>query len=122
MAAPFNYAHMASVADGLIQKFGMKASLARAGVLRDCVVCVTEYMPSAAPTQLDNPTDRTVFISAGLGDVPATPPDFYLDQLVTYKQPMTNPPVQDEVLPFTSPLKKIAPAGLVAVWQTTVKR
>jgi len=55
-------------------------------------------------------------------DVPATPPDFNLDQLVTYKQPATKPPVQDEVLPFTMPIKPIKPAGIVVVYQTAVHR
>jgi len=54
--------------------------------------------------------------------VPGLPPDFNLDQLVTYKQPASTPPVQDEVLPFTQPIELISPAGIVVLYQTAVKR
>ncbi len=120
--AAFDYPAMRSVADQLIKDFGMKASLVRGGVFRDCWVVVTEFQPKDMDTSLANPTDRQVLISAGLGAVPTTPPNFTLDQLVTYKQPAANPPVTDEVLPFTSPLKPISPAGIVVLYQTSVKR
>jgi hypothetical protein len=113
---------MRGTADGLIQKFGMKGSLVRGGVFRDCYIVITDYMTKDQASQLTNPTDRLVLISAGLGAVPATPPDFDLDQLVTYKQPASSPPVQDEVLPFTMPVKPISPAGIVVLYQTTVRR
>ena len=118
----FDYTAMAEVATQLLQQFGMVASLVRGGVYRSCYVCMTEWMPKDASTQLANPTDRQVFISATYGGVPAMPPDWEQDQLVTYKQPPSTPPVQDEVLPFTMPLKPIQPAGIPVVYQTTVKR
>ena len=118
----FDYTAMAEVATQLLQQFGMVASLVRGGVYRSCYVCMTEWMPKDASTQLANPTDRQVFISATYGGVPAMPPDWEQDQLVTYKQPPSTPPVQDEVLPFTMPIKPIQPAGIPVVYQTTVKR
>ena len=119
---PFDYIGSRATADQLIQFFGMKASLVRGGVFRNCWMVMPEFTPKDADTMLANPTDRVVYISAGLLDVPATPPDFNLDQLVTYKQPATKPPVQDEVLPFTMPIKPIKPAGIVVVYQTAVHR
>jgi hypothetical protein len=120
---PFDYAALGLVADQLIQQFGMKASLVRNGTdYRDAWVVVADYMPREAPSQLVNPTDRMVLISAGLGGVPALPPDFQADQLVTYKQPASNPTVVDEVLPFTMPIKLYSPAGICVLYQTSVKR
>jgi hypothetical protein len=123
LGSTFNYPTMRGVADKLILKFGMKASLVRSGnAYRDCWIVITDYMPKDMQSQLTNPTDRAVLISAGLGGVPALAPDFELDQLVTYKQPVATPPVTDEVLPFTMPIKPISPAGIVVLYQTTVKR
>ena len=119
---PFDYAALGAVADQLIQEFGMKASLLNNGVYRDCWIVVTDYNPKEAPTQLTNPTDRIVLISAGLGAVPAQPPDFRNDKLVTYFQPAANPPVINETLPFTMPIKLFSPAGIVVLYQTAVKR
>jgi hypothetical protein len=127
--ATFNYPAIRSVADKLIQQFGMRASLIRGGVYRDCWVVITDYNPKDAESQLANPTDRQVIISAGLGGVPAMPPDESKgDQLVTYIQPVPAgspwPPLSlvNEVLPFTTPMKPISPAGIVVVYQGTVKR
>jgi hypothetical protein len=121
-ASAFDYISSRATADELIQFFGMLASLVRNGVYRDAWVAVTEYMPKDAASQLANPTDRQVFISAGLGGVPAQPPDWEQDQLVTYVQPPGTPRVVNEVLPFTMPVKPISPAGIVVLYQTTVKR
>lgn len=118
----FDYLETREAADELIQEFGMKASLLSNGVYRDCWVVITEYNPVVAATQLTNPTDRVVLISAGLGDIPTSPPTFPDDVLVTYKQPASNPPVQDEVLPFTMPVKLYSPAGIPVLYQTSVKR
>ena len=122
MTTGFDYIGMLATADQLLQQFGMKASLRRGGIDRDCVVVITEYMPKDAQTQLANPTDRQVLISAGLGGVPAVPPDWEQDQLVTYVQPAGNLPTVNEILPFTMPVKPIAPAGIVVLYQTTVRR
>lgn len=121
--AQFDYIRTRGVADKLIQKFGMKASLRRAGIDRDCVVVIPEYLSRENPSQMTNPTDRQVFIAVGLGAVLATPPDNELDQLVTYVQPLGTPPVVDEILPFTAAsVKPIRPAGIVVLYQAMVRR
>lgn len=117
----FDYIRTRAVADGLIEKFGMKASLRRDGVDRDCWVVLPEYMTTEKASQMANPTDRQVFISAALGDVSTTPPDNEKDQLVTYVQPLGT--VVDEILPFTgAPVKPIRPAGVIVLYQATVRR
>ena len=122
----FDYIRERGIADKLITKFGMAAKLRRivsgSPVDRNCYVVITEYMPKDAASQLANPTDRQVIISAGLGDVPTMPPDFELDQLVTFVQPLGTTPVIDEILPFTMPVKPIRPAGIVVLYQTSVRR
>jgi|ERR1019366_5817475 hypothetical protein len=119
--ALFDYIKTRGTADKLIIKFGMKAKLRRSGVDRDCYVVIPEYMAREKPTDMANPTDRQVFIAAGLGDMLATPPNNELDQLVTFVQPGGT--VIDEILPFTGgPVKVIRPAGITVLYQSTVRR
>ncbi len=116
----FDYIKTRASADKLIKKYGMKAKLRRGGVDRDCVVVIPEYLSREKASEFANPTDRQVYISAGLGDVPTTPPNNELDQLVTFVQPAGT--VVDEILPFTAPVKPISPAGIVCVYSGTVRR
>lgn len=119
--AQFDFANTRAIGDKLIRKFGMKAALRRNGVDRDCYVVIPEYLAREAASQMANPTDRQVFIAAGLGDVPTTPPDNEADQLVTFVQPLGT--IVDEVLPFTgASVKPIKPAGIVVLWQAAVRR
>lgn len=121
--ASFDYLSSRATADKLLTKFGMNAVLRRASTSptdRKCRVVIVDYNPSDKSTSLANPTDRKVIMSAGLGDVPAMPPDNELDQLVTFVQPAGV--VEDEVLPFTCPVKPISPAGIVVAYEFTVRR
>lgn len=122
--AQFDYLHSRATADRLIKKFGMKAALRNVdtGAERDCWVVVSDYMPRDAAAQMTNPTDRRVIIAAGLGGVPELPPDNEQDNLVTFVQPPAASPVVKEVLPFTSPVKLTAPAGITVVYESTVRR
>lgn len=115
------YTDMQTMADTLIAEYGMAASLRNntTGALRSCVIAITDYMPRDAQTQLANPTERTVMIAAGLGDIPNAPPDWENEQLVTYVQPGGTE--IDETLSFTMPLKLYAPGGIVVAYQTNVK-
>lgn len=119
----FDYVGIKLQADALLQEFGMPAVLRRAGGSpedRPCVVVVTDFMPRDKAQQLANPTDRRVLISAATPEVQAMPPDNELDQLVTFVQPGGT--VVDEVLPFASPVKKYAPAGVVVLYEGVVRR
>lgn len=117
------YAEILAIGDGLIDQYGMLASLRAnvGGALRDCYVVVSDYMPRDAQTQLANPTERTILFAAGLGDIPNAAPDWENETLVTYVQPVTNPPVINEILAFTMPLKLYSPGGIVVLYQCTVK-
>lgn len=117
------YAEMLAIADGLLAEYGMVAALRNnsTGVLRGCTIAVTDYAPRDAQTQLANPTERTVLFAAGLGDIPNKAPDWENEQLVTYKQPAANPPVINEILSFSQPLKLYSPAGIVVLYQTNAK-
>lgn len=120
--ATFDYLASRSTADKLIKKFGMQASLSRAGVLRTCWVAVTKYNPRDPSAQLANPTDRNVVMSADLGDVTATPPDAEQDLLIIYAQPAANPPVIAETLRFAEPLEPVRPAGVTVVYLGRVRQ
>jgi hypothetical protein len=117
------YAEMAAVGDQLIAEYGMVASLRNnsTGDLRSCTIAVIDYAPRDAMTQLANPTERTVLFAAGLGDIPNKAPDWQNEQLVTYVQPAAAPPVINEILSFSQPLKLYSPAGIVVLYQTNVK-
>ena len=119
---PFDYVAMAAIADQLIQEFGMVATLRRVGIAdRSCFVVVPDFLPRDQQSQLSNPTERMVLISATYGGVPALPPNNELDQLITYVQPAGT--IVDEILAFTgSPVKLYKPAGTVVLYQATVKR
>lgn len=121
---PDFYQQILAVADQLIGEYGMSASLRSNadGTLRPCTIIIPDYSPRDAQTQLANPTDRTVLFAAGLGDLPNAAPDWENEQLVTYIQPPADPPVIDEILPFTMPLKLYSPGGVVVLYECTVKR
>ena len=117
------YSEMLAVADQLITDYGMTAMLRNndTGALRECFICVTDYMPRDAQTQLANPTERTVLFAAGLGDIPNAAPDWENEQLITYVQPPANPPVINEILKFSQPLKLYSPGGIIVLYQTNAK-
>jgi hypothetical protein len=122
MTVKFDYQAAIVDADNLIRYFGMDAVLRRAGSSpedRPCQVAIIEYDPREKPSDLANPTDRKVIMSVvNLG----VPPDNELDQLVTFVQPLAKPPVVHEVLPLTCKPKPTAPAGVVVIWEFTVRR
>lgn len=114
------YPQMLGVADQLIQQFGMQANLVRPNgspASRSCWVVIYDYEPRDRSTQLANPTERKVIIAAGLGGVVTVPPDNEQDQL----QVLTGPDAGVS-LPFTSPVKIYAPAGIVIAYESTVRR
>ena len=117
------YAEILSIADQLIDEYGMAANLRvnAGGALRPCVIVISDYMPRDAQTLLANPTERTVLFAAGLGDIPNKAPEWEGEQLITYIQPPANPPVINEILNFTMPLKLYSPGGIVVLYQCTVK-
>lgn len=125
MAVKFDYGQAITDADDLIDYFGMDAVIRRVGSSpedRPCRVVIIEYLPREKPSDLANPTDRKVIMSAKNSEVQLMPPDNEQDQLVTFVQPPTNPPVIDEILPMTCKPKKTAPAGVTVLWEFTVRQ
>jgi hypothetical protein len=124
LSAKFDYKQAQSDADGIIDFFGMIAALRRLGIPdRPCKVVIVEYNPRDKDTQLSNPVDRHVIISAldpTTGQQLALPPDNEQDVLVTFVQPAGL--VVDKILMFTSPVKPTAPAGVPAIYECTVRR
>jgi hypothetical protein len=125
MAEQFDYLQAITDADDLITYFGMNAVLRRVGSSpedRPCRVVIISYDPHEKAADLANPTDRKVIMSAKNSEVQLMPPDNEQDQLVTFVQPPTNPPVVHEVLPLTCKPKPTAPAGVTVIWEFTVRR
>ena len=121
MSDTFDYQQAILDADELIRYFGMAAVLRRNGVDRPCTVAIVKFNPREKPSELANPTDRKVIMSASNPEVQALPPDNEQDQLVTFVQPSTNPPVIDEELPMTCKPETTAPAGVTVLWEFTVR-
>lgn len=119
MATKFDYAGAIQDVDAIIAFFGMDAVLRREGIDdRPCRVVIFDN-PREKASELTNPVDRQVYMSpAGLTILP----DNELDQLVTFVQPPTIPPVVKEVLPFTCKVKPTAPAGVTVLYEFTVRR
>lgn len=123
MTAQFDYDQAIADAAEIIRFFGMAAVLRRDGIDdRPCTVAIIEFNPREKPADLANPTDRKVIMAADNVEVQETPPDNELDKLVTFVQPASDPPVEDEVLPMTCKPKKTAPAGRTVIWEFTVRQ
>src|ERR1035437_3873228 len=127
-ASVFNYQQTQVDADNLLREFGMGAVLRRVSANptdRPCRDCIIEYVSREQPAELANPTDRRVIMSPldpKTGLPLAIPPDNELDQLVTFVQPPTNSPVVNEILPLTCTPRPTAPAGVIVLWEFTVRR
>lgn len=124
MAAKFDYQDAITTADGLIQFFGMDAVLRRASsspVDRPCRIAILSFNPHERASSLTNPVSRFVIMSVANEEVRLMPPNHELDQLVTFVQPPADPPVEDEILPFTCPVKPTAPAGVPVLYEFTVR-
>lgn len=123
MVTQFDYVGMRTDADELLQEFGMNAVLRRvtgSPTDRACLIAIIDYMPRDR-NALADPTDRRVLLSANTPDVMAMPPDSELDQLVTFVQPPTNPPVENEVMHMTCKPKLYSPAGVPVLYEFTVR-
>lgn len=127
MASKFNYPRAVQTADRLITKFGMVGALRREGDSpedRPCTIAIVEYRPREKPSDLANPTDRKVYMSALTPEVQAIPPDDEQDKLVVYVQPMPtdgSSPIVADVLPMTCKPTPLAPAGTIVFWEFTVR-
>lgn len=118
MASTF-YSQMASVADTLLQQFGMAAVLRRATDTptdRACQIAIVDYEPRPNDQALANPTNRRVLMSAITPTIAAEPPDYEQDVLVTL-----NPDGSDnQILHFAQPVKIYSPANTVVLYEFTV--
>ena len=126
-ASVFNYQKTQVDADNLLLEFGMGAVLRRVTATptdRPCTVCIIDYLSREKQAELANPTDRKVIMSPldPTTGLPLVAPDNELDQLVTFVQPPTNSPVVNEILPLTCTPRPTAPAGVIVLWEFTVRR
>lgn len=126
MAVKFDYQQTQRDANELIEYFGMDAVLRRAGTSptdRPCRVVIFDE-PRERGSDLATPVDRKVYLSPLTEDGVLDPePDNEQDVLVTFVQPPTDPPVEDgKPKGLTCKPKKTAPAGIVALWEFTVRR
>lgn len=120
--ATFDYLHSRTVADRLIQKFGMQASLRRNDIDRPCWLVIVRNDAREQPTDFTNLVDQEIIVSAGLFDLYLNPPVKDVDQVVFYLQPPGNPPVVQKVSNITTPVDNIAPANIDVAYQFTVRR
>ena len=97
----------------------MPAILRRTSGDRACTVAIGVYSPMERLGSLRNPVDRKALVSsAGLDP----PPDQEQDRLITFIQPMADPPVIDEVLKITEPPKKFGTVTKTVYYSMAVRR
>ena len=119
----FSYEKTLRQVEGIVETMGMPALLRR-GVVpnvsdRPCRIFIRKYSPREMLGGLVDPMERMVIMSPrGL----KIPPDHNVDSLITFIQPMTDPPVEDENLRIIEPATKISPAGIVVAWKLRVRR
>lgn len=116
-----DYNRSAKVATNMIIKWGETAALRRNGAAdRPCVAFIREYNGVERVGRLVDPTDRMVLIATS-PTLNATPPNRDLDRLVTYVQPLGNPPVEYGQLRITAPVVPFAPNGTTLYWKVAVR-
>lgn len=120
MVNKITYFRFRHTAEDMISKWGMKAVLRRVGMADRWVdVVITNFTPMERTGQMRNPLDRKALVS--VKDL-TVPPDQERDRLVTYVQPMTNPPVEDETLKIIEPPGRINMGGEVLFWRLAVRK
>lgn len=98
----------------------MGAVLRRVGEAdRPCIVFITDWTVQELYARAYDPLSRRALVSVeGL----SLAPNFQLDRLVTFAQPVTNPPVEFETLRIMSPATQIGPAGVTLLWELVVRK
>lgn len=114
-----NWDHFEDTASRMIERYGMMAVLRRHGAPdRWCKVCMVAWTPFEKMA-LVNQVDRKMLIAVDGVDIP---PDRERDIVVTYKQPLADPPVEDEQLTIAAPVGKVEMGGETVLWRLTVRR
>lgn len=123
---PRDYVKTRERADRAIRNQGMRSVLRRNGQPdRPVSVVIQEYSAFERMGKNIDPIDRLCLLSA-LDPVTHEPltirPDRELDRLVTFIQPMSNPPVEDETLRFAAPPNLLNPGGVIVYFELRVRR
>jgi hypothetical protein len=119
----WNYFETADQCASIIAAMGQPAVLRR-GVAPDtmdrpCRIFFRRHTVAEMLGGLVDPMERRVILAAkGL----TIPPDINVDSLITFIQPLGNPPVELENLRITKPAEPVAPAGVVIIWRMWVRR
>jgi len=116
---PLDMARSRSTIDRGIKRVGMQAVLRSDAGDRWCWLFFSEWNPREMMSRLIEPMDRRAIISAV--DLPDEP-QFGIERLVTFKQPLGNPPVEWETLQILDPPKRIDPGGLTLCWDCRVRQ
>jgi hypothetical protein len=105
----------------MIYRAGMAAILRRAGEPdRPCTVVIQDYTSMERMGKMYDPIDKKALIAADTVTL-GTPPDRDLDVLITYRQPMSNPPTEYQKFRITMPVVPLSPGGIVVYWKLTVR-
>jgi hypothetical protein len=114
----FAWGTVARQAAMLISRHGQQCVLRRASGDRWVRAFIRRFTQREMMGGLVDPLVRYALIAVPI--IP--PPDHQQDRLVTYVQPLGNPPVELEVLRILTNPERIEPAGTIAFWKLTVRR
>lgn len=116
---PLDMGRMRATIDRGVKRVGMQAALRSDAGDRWCWVFFSEWNPREMMSRLIEPMDRRAIISAV--DLPDEP-QFGVERLVTFVQPLGTPPVEKETLQLVDRPKRIDPGGLVLCWDCRVRQ
>lgn len=102
----------------MLSEFGMPAVLrSTANGDRPCTVFLSDWTVQELYGRQYDPVSRKALVSpAGL-----TYPPNMLERLVTFVQPMAEPPVENETLRILLPPTQVGPAGVTLIWELVVR-
>jgi hypothetical protein len=105
---------------GALVRRGAVAILRRQGIAdRQCIAHISTFNPRERP-DITNPVDRNAIVSALApdGTVLTPDPDYQQDRLVTLNSDGT----EKETLQIFEPANPTDPAGVVVLWQLSVRK
>lgn len=119
---PHDYTKTQATADRMLRKWGSTAILRRQSTAdRQCTVFITSFSPMERMGKLTNPLDRKALVSALApdGTLLSPGPDEQVDRLIVL-DPKTGAEIEN--LHIFEPPDKVDPAGVVALYQLSVRR
>lgn len=114
----FDWGAIARQSAVLISQHGQACVLRRASGDRWVRAFIRRFTQREMMGGLVDPLVRYAIVAVPIDP----PPDHQQDRLVTFVQPLSDPPVELETLRILTNPERIEPAGIIAFWKLQVRR